>query len=164
MTDTYVGRNRNGEKVFVSCRLRKLSGEHETTEHATVTDPIELAVMGVVIRKGGQYAHGGDWISAGQIDTDNLRRMTEIASDSDFARADLLRLADVWDEWHLNTLTAGCAHQTVVWENEPYRRPSLELTQPCSVTGYKYGHAWLVAPLPADVLEWARAHGFEEEV
>jgi len=62
------------------------------------------------------------------------------------------RIVELADRWHLNTMRAGCAHQAVVWEDSPYgRRPSLELTEPCPVTGYRYGHAWLVEIPPTDV-------------
>lgn len=60
--------------------------------------------------------------------------------------------------WHLNGMKAGCAHQSVVWEDSKYgRRPDLERTAPCPETGYRYGSAWLSEPLPAEVLAWALA-------
>lgn len=68
------------------------------------------------------------------------------------------RILELADRWHLNTMKAGCAHQTVVWENSEYgRRPSLELTKPCPETGYRYGSAWLVEVPPAEVIEELRA-------
>jgi hypothetical protein len=60
------------------------------------------------------------------------------------------------ERWHLNGLKAGCAHQTVVWEDSPYRRPSLDLTPACPVSGYQYGHAWLVKLLPPGFLNLVR--------
>lgn len=64
------------------------------------------------------------------------------------------RLLAIADRWHLNTMRAGCAHQQVVMERGPYgrERPSLDRTPPCPITGYRYGHAWLVEIPPDDVL------------
>jgi hypothetical protein len=59
-----------------------------------------------------------------------------------------------WDAYHLNGMSAGCDHQTVVWEDGPYgRRPSLEQTPLCPESGYRYGSKWLVRDLPADVVQ-----------
>jgi hypothetical protein len=66
-----------------------------------------------------------------------------------------------WDRWHLNTMRAGCAHQTVVWEDSRYGvRPSLERTPVCPVSGYRYGSAWLVEVLPDTVLVKCREFGW----
>lgn len=61
-------------------------------------------------------------------------------------------IATLGERWHLNTMRAGCAHQTVVWEDTPYHRPSLERTKPCPETGYRYGSSWLVELVPAEVV------------
>lgn len=48
--------------------------------------------------------------------------------------------------WHLNSMTAGCAHQEPVMDARGGF--DLDRTAPCPVTGYKFGHAWLVRLLP----------------
>lgn len=70
-------------------------------------------------------------------------------------------LRELADRWHLNTMRAGCAHQTPVYAPDQYSRnaPSLDLTPPCPITGYKYGHAWLVEVLPAEVLTELARYG-----
>jgi hypothetical protein len=75
------------------------------------------------------------------------------------ARTKVRRIVELADRWHLNTMRAGCAHQTVVYETGPYGRqqPSLERTKPCPVTGYRYGSAWLVEVPPEDVIAELRA-------
>lgn len=57
--------------------------------------------------------------------------------------AELIRIG----AYHLNDMQAACDHQTVQGSG----RDALDNTPPCPVTGYKYGHAWLVKPLPDDI-------------
>ena len=64
-----------------------------------------------------------------------------------FTDDDRKKLYDAWGQWHLNDMRAGCEHQ-----RELATRP--EISEPCVVCGYKYGHAWLYEALPNDVLEW----------
>ncbi len=76
------------------------------------------------------------------------------------------RIHELAERWHLNTMRAGCAHQTIRYGTKRYGRkvPSLDATEPCPVTGYKYGHAWLVEVPPAEVLDELRTlFGFNEE-
>lgn len=69
-------------------------------------------------------------------------------------RAKYERLQEFSQDWHLNDLRAGCAHQTVVYETDRFGRsvPSLSKTEECPLTGYRYGQAWLVAKLPEEVV------------
>ncbi|MCR4331052.1 MAG: hypothetical protein NUV49_04215 [Patescibacteria group bacterium] len=90
------------------------------------------------------------------------------------------RFLDVWDEWHLNDMRAGCEHQRAEkWENkriDPVEVPGVIanrdergvlaiwvrksehpeglLCEPCPVCGYKYGSAWLKEEVPEDVLSF----------
>jgi hypothetical protein len=58
------------------------------------------------------------------------------------------RLVELWKEWHLNDLQAGCEHQRALgWTSE------VHLSEPCPTCGYKYGTAWLFKAVPVDVLE-----------
>lgn len=134
--------------VSVELRLERLErqDEYETTEHDKVSRPLEFAMTTSVWQPSKR-----DIVSGGAT----REPLREVAAQGSFGEgwdADkLAQLADLGDRWHLNSLKAGCSHQTVVYEESDYgTRPSLELTEPCPVTGYKYGHAWLVEPLPAD--------------
>lgn len=83
------------------------------------------------------------------------------------ARKRAERILELADRWHLNTMRAGCAHQGIVYETDRYGRevPSLSLTPPCPLTGYEYGHAWLVEVPPAEVLaELRELFGFTDAV
>jgi hypothetical protein len=115
----------------------------ETVDHATLEGPVlRFSVMGAT-RVGRSEG------SAGQI-VDELSKVTSFAPGWDAERRD--RAVELWNRWHLNDVKAGCAHQTVVWEDSDYgRRPSLDLTEPCPESGYRYGSAWLTEPISAEV-------------
>lgn len=63
----------------------------------------------------------------------------------------------LWAGWHLNNLRAACAHQVV--PEVPADVSALDRTgwlldntPPCPLTGYRYGTAWLFAPLDDQAL------------
>jgi hypothetical protein len=150
-----VGRTDDGTRVYVEIELRhKDGGTWRTTEHEPVGPDgyLELSISGHTIRKGGRTCD-----SAGQI-LDDLTRVTR-PEPGMVGRVD--ELAIVWDVWHLNGMQAGCAHQVPVYAPDEYGRvvPSLDLTPACPITGYRYGHAWLVRALPADVIATVQAIG-----
>lgn len=148
-----VGRIVGEGEVFIDIAMRRLHGGRETVEHDAIVDPLELSIMGEV-RAGSQV------VSCGQI-LDDVRRVTRFARGWTPAR--LERLCDMWEKWHLNGMKAECAHMETVWEEGRWgMRPSMTLTPPCPETGYRYGSAWLVKPLPNDVVDaafWLIEHG-----
>lgn len=87
-----------------------------------------------------------------------IPRVEGIAWDEGWNRDLFEDLRDLAEHWHLNTMRAACAHQAPVYAPDRYGRevPSLDLTPACPETGYKYGHAWLVEPMPAEVLAYFR--------
>jgi hypothetical protein len=145
-----IGHTAERERVYVDVKLTEHDGEHVTTDHGTVTGIRRLSIMGEVIESGRREPH-----SCGQI-RGELDRITECAAGWNVGM--VRRLGELWDTWHLNDLQAACDHQTVVYEDSSYgRRPSLTETRACPVSGYRYGSAWLVKPLPADVEKEIRA-------
>ena len=66
--------------------------------------------------------------------------------------AEIWRLWAIWKRWHLNTMRAGCEHQTA----NPYLM--WRIGEPCPVCEYRYGHEWIAEPLPDDVVEWLTEH------
>lgn len=149
-----LGRTPEGERVTVEIALRPAQrvAPYETITHEPLPDDaLELSIVGTVYPKG--WRPGWSESGGGQcIDTART-----VLPSKQWSAEDLSRLVAIWEAWHLNGLQAGCAHQSVVMESGPYGpRPSLELTQPCPVTGYRYGHAWLFKALPADVLDDVR--------
>lgn len=129
-------------KVYVNVELRAEDAMNalrvrETTDHmATILEP-ELSITFDIVN-----SHGTD-LGGGAMGEDGLKVASRKASSRVF------KVLHQLIPWHLNGMRAGCAHQTVVWEDGPYgRRPSLDDTPTCPQTGYRYGHAWLVEPLP----------------
>lgn len=82
------------------------------------------------------------------------------------------RIAEIWTQYHLNDMNAGCEHQRANWdlskkvEIEKYGRKEMKLVswiyptehpdgllmKPCEVCGYAYGSAWLYSPIPDEII------------
>lgn len=137
-------------KVFALPALTLGAGDWQTVDHEPITNPLRFTLTFDVVGPTGRLLAFGAMGLAGFDEVTATRR----ASSTTFAA--LRNLVD----WHLNDLQAGCAHQTVVYESSPYGpRPSLQDTVPCPLTGYRYGSAWLVRPLTAEVIALAVSVG-----
>jgi hypothetical protein len=153
MTETHrllIGRNTaERTRFFVKIELRQEPGSgRQTIEHEPVPDTyIELSMTYEEVNHRGEFESGGagwDW------DVDSPA--------PGWTPEQIAELAAIGKRWHLNGLKAGCAHQRVEYETDPYggRRPSLTETKPCPHTDYRYGSAWLVELLPQDVIDRIR--------
>jgi len=97
-------------------------------------------------------------VASGQID-DTLRgHYKEGALRLTIPKETFQKLLDVWDEWNLNDLRAGCEHQRA-WIRErglkdvPYEELiKIPEFKRCPICGFEYGSKWLFEPLPDDVL------------
>lgn len=69
-------------------------------------DGKRLSLMGVVGPRSDGNAKGG----CGQIDA-TLRADDSLRPSASLSRADLTKLLDVWDRWHLNDMRAGTPRQ-----------------------------------------------------
>jgi hypothetical protein len=169
--DNYIliGRKSNGEKVFVEAGFDRTDSDHEwgrTDHQGTVRHPLRLSIASAITSKygtlNGQYGWHGV-LSCGQARSD-LMEITKL--EPGWTVADVVKLDQIWREYHLNDMKAGCDHQpdeVLVYENHPrygYRQIDLENTPRCPHTGYKYGSAWLFKALPDDVIEWI-SHKFD---
>ncbi len=104
--------------------------------------------------------------SCGQV-TDSLAAVVEYAPGWDRAMA--LRLATIWNDWHLNDMKAGSPAQEAFLKANPvsYVYPESHYEKACEALaaaglhpdadGYRYGSAWKRVEVPADVLEWLAA-------
>lgn len=121
--------------------------EHEPCPPGALTLSVTHDVIDRRTRRRDSFVSGG----AG-IPRDCVEKITEW--DDGWNAERLASLCDLADRWHLNTMRAGCAHVAPVYETDRYGRsvPSLDLTPPCPLTGYRYGSAWLVEVLPDEVL------------
>lgn len=96
-----------------------------TINHDPITETYtEVSFQGEVFGKGQRDPH-----SAGQIQ-DSLPQYHPI------------RL--LWERWHLNGMRSHCAHQD---RSQPW-----DITAPCEESGYRCGTAWLIEPLPVEVV------------
>lgn len=95
---------------------------------------------------------GGHDVGGGQS-LDTVRRVATHGHPSkEWPVGRILYLLAVWDHWHLNDVQAGCSHQREMgWRNYD-KHPG----EPCPICGYKYGSAWLYAPLPQDVIDFVQ--------
>lgn len=59
------------------------------------------------------------------------------------------RIEEIWKEYHLNSLHAGCIHQRA-FEKEPYEK---HMDEHCSICDYTYGTKWIYEPLPESIIE-----------
>lgn len=143
-TQGYLGRTADGRRVYLGVQLTRQGGKHATTEHAHI-DAIDcVSMMGHWFESRSRrrdFDGGGQCIEAAE---------TIIDPAPGLSLADVRRLAELWRRWHLNDMRAACAHQAPVYDDRG--RPDLDATPACPVTGYRYGHAWLVEPVPAEVV------------
>lgn len=132
--------------VTFELRVERLKRQevYETIEHEQVHEPLDFAITTSVWRPDQQ-----DIVECGRILREQGPGLEFVEFSHGFTERKAAALAAL-EKWHMNSFQAACAHQTVVYEEKPYHRPSLELTPACPITGYKYGHSWLVKPLPDD--------------
>lgn len=57
---------------------------------------------------------------------------------------------DVWNNYHLNDMRAGCPHQRDMGWNDR------NVNMPCPVCAYRYGTQWLFEEVPQDVLNFLK--------
>jgi hypothetical protein len=139
--DTLIGRTINGEKFYLTIELKDHAREAQTIEHESVTGYRTMSFTGTLISKYGSIVHERGWLSGGQ-NYGYLLEITEPAKG--FTLAGIKRLYELWQELHLNDLNSHCVHQdkAIKWDT----------VEPCAVTGYKAGSAWLLKPLNEDLL------------
>ncbi len=99
----------------------------------------------------------------GQCD-DSIRELVEQHGSGHRDKGEILKLLDIWDRWHLNTMRAGTSRQQEIirpWLKQTRESGYKDYTEQCDYLfshglliddGYKYGTAWLYEPLPDDVI------------
>jgi hypothetical protein len=144
----HVGKTDDGDSVYVEITVTTETKEVQTVTHETADKVTRVSIQGHYFAKGSRRTD----ISGGGQCVDMVAAVTKPAMG--ITGEDIARLVEIWKGWHLNDMRAGCAHQTVVYEEDKYGRnaPSLDKTPRCPETGYRYGHAWLYEEPPADVL------------
>lgn len=151
-----IGRLEDGSRVSVGIHLQPVNGPVQDIHHRQVEGEMtRLSISGLVIEP-----HQRDASEAGQM----LGRLLEITKPAPGWRtADIFSLHTIWERWHLNDLNAACAHMDVDYlatEDHQFgpggRRIITGRGNPCPVSDYGYGQAWLYEPLPDHVLTEVR--------
>lgn len=132
-------------RVTVDVRMEELTRResYETTDHRQVERPLSFA-LSVGIWSGSRMVSGGQC-------TEVLRELVKLAPG--FTREDIQALADLHATSHLNDMQAACDHQVIPElpaDVNALNRTSwlLDNVRPCPLTGYRYGHAWLLRTIP----------------
>lgn len=146
MTETYrqrLGTTATGGYVVVDVTLGATEGTHQTVAHESITAPVRLSITGEAYEK---HERRGDPSRAGQC-ADALDEITEPAPG--WTLDEIRELRALWDRWHLNDLRAACAHMPADARERWDRRERVECSEG---SGYLFGTAWLVEPLPDEVV------------
>lgn len=134
-------------RVTVDVRMEALTRRdtYETTDHRKVTRPLSFSICMSIWS-------GQSIVSCGQV-AEALSEIDKLALG--FTHEDITALAELHASAHLNDMRAACVHQdtTVPEHVSDHERTSwrLDNVPACPVTGYKYGHAWLLETLPEHV-------------
>lgn len=156
LRDAYAGRNEYGDRIYLSVEVRERVGPVTTTEHEDLTKYTELSFTYDQIEKGRRTvsSFGANFYGAAR---------SIVAPAKGWTLAELAIMADIAEEWHLNGMSAACAHMTPTAPRPypaSYYDDNKHLT--CPETGYRFGTAWLVRVAPTRVLgivsEFIRRH------
>lgn len=138
VSGAYAGYKNSAELVInaqIETSVPREGLTFETTDHRQIETVTRLSISGAVWNR-----QKTDYIISGQC-RDALDNMVSYASGWDRSKVELLSW--IWEDWHLNDMNAACDHQK--------RHAGLD-SPVCPVTGYKYGHSWLVRELPDEII------------
>ena len=152
----FLGRTADRSRVFADIRLEHYTGkDRETVDHSHTADYWRLGISFYLYAPRFRESY-----AAGQVSPEE--RVIVDGKGADVTPADRRLIEQAWLDWHLNDMHAECMHMTELdppagaevptgWAGPDvsgWRIKNLI----CPKTGYGYGSAWLVAPLPDDVL------------
>jgi len=141
LESSFVGRDAAGNKYYLTAAIKSMQGAGLDVSHQPVSGAPVISMSGVIVSKYGSLIHDRAWLSAGQC-LDSFNNITRYAGR--WNSSELKSVLSIWGAYHLNEMNSHCEHQNsdVAWD----------AVEPCSVTGYKAGSAWLYAPIPDSVL------------
>jgi|ERR1051326_1916842 hypothetical protein len=145
------GRTRYRVEIEVALRpLQRVAPELTIDLQPAAADARELSICAIIYRNGRDY-------SAGQCRETVLSVLA-----SHPAIADVKRLCELWERWHLNGMRPDTRVQREALKDmEPAVYPQSHYDKACAHLeakgllldrGYRYGSAWLSEPLPSDVV------------
>jgi hypothetical protein len=116
--------------LVVTVRIEDSPGPRVTVNHEVIPGVTRVSISGGIWNRPRT-----DFTACGQIrgELDNL-----VSYAPGWNHGKVRALQDIWAAWHLNDMSAACAHQ-IAGEECP--------------DGYKWGSAWLVREVPDDVIQ-----------
>ena len=139
-----VARDNNNCVITLDIEIKHSDRERDTVNHSKIKGYEMLSISGM-----GKNPHRNDCDYAGQIYDEitpsNIKTYY-------IKRKTLNEILYIWREWHINDLRPNCEHQTAFDCNiDDYTERAKVETKKCP-KGYAYGSAWLVEPLPRDIV------------
>lgn len=155
-----MGRTVQGYKVTAEVRRELTTKPHTSITHEEL--PAGQMTVAITFEVKDPTKRGDNaYISSGQTRPEDRVIVTlppnVKAKDQDRHWEAVRAVERLWAGWHLNKMQAECAHQVVpevpadvsALHRTGWR---LDNTAPCPLTGYRYGSAWLFAPLDDQAL------------
>jgi len=141
LKENLIGRDDRGNKYYLSVEIKPVQREAHDIDHKLVSGVPVISMSGTILSKYGSITNGRGWSQAGQC-LDSFENITQFTN-----RWSLLELQDIiaiWRGYHLNDMQTHCTHQdkSIKWD----------AVEPCTITGYRAGSAWLYSPIPDSVL------------
>jgi hypothetical protein len=146
----------NGTKncaAEIEVEVRSITKDYDklTVDLEPIRSYHELSICGAI----WNHIHT-DWVSGGQNDDELLGYFPD-----DPRVAEIVK---TWDRWHLNGMISGSRRQSKAIDEYRQANPlwRYDYGEACEILkaqglyedrGYKYGHAWLVEPLPQEIIE-----------
>lgn len=125
MREFLVGRTAEGERVYVNMRFDNL------------VQGVRFSATGCIVAKGetDAYSFGQCWDILPEV----------VKPSKGLTRADILMIHEIWKQYHLNDMNAGCEHME--------RDSGWGLGDVCPVCGYRWGSAWKYRPIPDYIMK-----------
>jgi hypothetical protein len=141
LANNLIGRDDRGNKYYLTLEIKPVQRETHNIEHEIVAGVPVISMSGTVLSKYGSITHDRGWIQAGQC-LDSFDNITQYANR--WSALELESVLAIWRGYHLNDMKTHCVHQD--------QATKWDAVEPCSVTGYRAGSAWLYSPVPDSVL------------
>ena len=115
--------------------LIRVGNTKETVDHKQVSKYTVLSISGCGRGYGGQIQ---DMLTEKHIKFNSIY--------------DVKRIVEIWNEWHLNDLQAGCIHMEKPAEGKEQDTKEWSRLNKMCPKGYRYGSKWLVKIIPEEII------------
>ena len=141
LTHNLIGRDDQGRKYYLTVAIQPVQRDAHNISHELITGVPVITMSGTILSKYGSITNDRGWIQGGQC-LDSFNNITQYANR--WSLQELQDIVAIWRGYHLNDMQTHCTHQdrAIKWDK----------VEPCKVTGYRAGSAWLYSPVPDSVL------------